>query len=125
MDHPTEEAGAAVALRPPDVDRPLDYRNPWGQRPPGRCRLRVWHPERVALVTELDDNPGPSVTNSAEVIAEEVRAMFDGYTLVEHYDASLSRGHSLAVVHHQPGSVATWSPLPAGLDWLADAVTVG
>ncbi len=116
-------------LRPPDLDQPIEYAcDPYGRRPPGRCRLRVWHEQRVALVTDLsDDHDGMSVTNAAEYIAQVVEGMLgEHYQLVEHYDASLSFPHRLACVHHKPGSpVATWSPLPPHLDWVTAAVVIG
>lgn len=58
----------------------------------GVCRLRVWDvPEvvgHVAVVTELDDNPGPSVTNSAEDIVPLLGVSWPGPLVVfEHYPA--------------------------------------
>lgn len=121
------EDPARVALQPPDADLVVDYPAPWWFAEPGRCRLRIWHAEKVALVTELDGNPGPSITNAAEQVTAAVLDVLDGlpYTIVEHYEASLCLPHRLQVVHYKRGSVATWMPLPPTLDWLIPAVVIG
>lgn len=43
------------------------------------CRLRIWQREResVVVVTELDDNPGTSVTNRAAALAMQVYRAFE------------------------------------------------
>lgn len=76
----------------PNLDRRVSYTPSWGRE--GCCRLRVWHEQEIAVVTELDDNPGPSVTNAIETIADVVQQILDrpigtddGYLLVEHYEA--------------------------------------
>ncbi len=51
------------------------YRSAGGRR--ARCRVRIYLPEDardspVVICSELPNNPGGSVTNSAEVIAAEV-----------------------------------------------------
>ncbi len=43
----------------------------------GRCRIRIFLPEEeqdapVVICSELPNNPGGSITNSAEVIAAEM-----------------------------------------------------
>jgi len=56
------------------------------------CHVRVYrHGGQVVVVLcELPDNPGTSVTNAAEIIADEVWALegrppLDRYIVVEHY----------------------------------------
>lgn len=58
-----------------------------------RTRLRTWlHPLKIAMLSELDDNPGPSVTNAAEDIWSHVEHLLgvdllDGrWSAIEHYD---------------------------------------
>ena len=56
-------------------------------------RLRMYRGPRgtlVALVTELGDNAGPSVTNVAEWIWAQInrRVKPSRFTLVEHYDSN-------------------------------------
>ena len=80
----------------------LDYEGFSGHRPRGLCRMTVWRPAVVAgetttavyagvvVVTELEENPGPSVTNCIEHVAEAVERKLgepvgDGWLLVEHY----------------------------------------
>lgn len=55
------------------------------------CRMRTWPSlnRLLVVVTELKDNPGPSVTNSAAAIFKAVLDKFqidrDDLVLVEHY----------------------------------------
>lgn len=75
----------------------------------GTCRLRIWEAPGtgiVAVVTELDDNPGASITNSAEQIIGALRALYPGYevTVFEHYPAI-------------PGSTLKWRQLDR-IDWV-------
>jgi hypothetical protein len=55
------------------------------------CRLRIWQQERasVVIVTELDDNPGTSVTNRAEALAMQVYRQYELWPpctrWIEHY----------------------------------------
>lgn len=74
-----------------------------------KCRVRVYSPDdaardsHVVIVTELPDNPGSSVTNSAEVIAAEVMARFHlqpPVVFVEHYprDGGIPGGESFDLV---------------------------
>lgn len=66
----------------PDLDRRLTYTmTPSGLT--GICRLRAWHDRNVAVVTELDDNPGPSVTNAIESVADAVESLL-GVRFAEH-----------------------------------------
>jgi hypothetical protein len=73
------------------IDRLYDYPGYHGR--PARCRLRIFAlgPDRplVALVTELRDNPGTSVTNRAEVLAGLVTREYsidpDVMCWIEHY----------------------------------------
>ena len=112
----------------------LEYaRGPYTNR--GRCRLRLYttvagEPTRyLAVATDLgDQNPGPSVTNAAELVAEAVCERFDlspsDVTFVEHYDgrigntASTNRRDGVedydAVVFQtdrRPLAQPTWRPM--------------
>lgn len=64
-----------------------------------RCRLRLYEaPGRppVAVVTELVDNPGLSVTNAAEYVWRALARRLDStrFTLVEHYGPESFAGGS-------------------------------
>ncbi len=71
-----------------------DYIHPTPHR--GRCRVRIFKPDDpeldsyVVILTELDDNPGMSVTNAAEEIAAAVvlaNALPTSRTVwIEHYE---------------------------------------
>jgi hypothetical protein len=58
---------------------------------PAACRLRLYQHEgrTVALLTELNDNPGASVTNCAETVAHLVVREYEldpeRTTFIEHY----------------------------------------
>src|SRR5690348_15423639 len=74
-------------------------------RIPGRCRIRVYGRQGslpLVIATELADNPGPSITNAVEALAEQVwRTLLpharEGFLWVEHYsDASYVRPSALA-----------------------------
>ena len=60
---------------------------------PSSCWLRLYQaPDRtVVIATEVDDNPGPSMTNMAEHLATEVTWTFglslDALVWIEHYPA--------------------------------------
>ncbi|GJG89752.1 hypothetical protein tb265_49330 [Gemmatimonadetes bacterium T265] len=81
------------------VDNPqFDY--PAGVYPrPGRCHVRVFDQgagEAVLLVTDLgDENPGASVTNTAEIIVTAAVRRYGldpaHLTVVEHYDDRWTR----------------------------------
>ena len=68
-----------------------------------RCRLRVWQePGQVPVVlfTELDDNPGTSITNMIEYIAWEAFKLLErpetGMIVIEHYrDRGMVRGKAM------------------------------
>lgn len=62
-----------------------DPRYPMGSQV--RCRLRLYQHggRRVALVSELPDNPGASVTNAAETIASLVSGRWGFEVWIEHY----------------------------------------
>lgn len=78
----------------------ISYRPLWATLH-GRCQIDIWpltisplH-EGLIVVTELPDNPGPSITNSIEIIAEKIEQdllhwPLIAYRLVEHY---WPRGH--------------------------------
>lgn len=63
----------------------------------GRCWLRLYSADRanVAIVTELDSNDGPSVTNAIESIRALVLTLGGRHiplTLIDHYDDRISYG---------------------------------
>lgn len=83
----------------------------------GMCRLRVWKSDdlHVAVVTEIPDNPGVSVTNAAEFILDRLHAAFPGPLVVlEHYhrdgDQSWAQ-ERLARVYQPPGKMVQWQPV--------------
>lgn len=105
----------------PDVDRQLDYVTEWSHQP-ARCRLRAWHDAEVAVVTELADNPGMSITNAIEAVADAVSDALDvdvsdaGYLLVEHYEAGRWRAPTFDAVRFLSGDgrrhrVPQWAPV--------------
>lgn len=127
-----------TAARQSDIDRTIRYTTRFN-RTTGKCRLRAWLDERTFVITELADNPGMSVTNAVEHIAETIEALFSVrctadreatyaplVRLVEHYPPRGQLGISLAVVHFvgrdgkRPDG-PTWGPLPAD-DWLHTAL---
>lgn len=66
-------------------------------RQTGLCRLRVWRTlpgldteaGKLAVVTEIPENPGMSVTNAAEYIIDSLHAVFPGpLVTMEHYHRS-------------------------------------
>lgn len=70
------------------------------------CGLHVFesHGRTVFIATELPENPGTSITNRAEVVAETIEELFGlphvfgdkprntNYTYVEHYPSTKRRG---------------------------------
>lgn len=89
-----------MALR---TDTRLDYP---GHSSTGRCRLRIYDGPNgvpVVMVSELDDNHGPSVTRHAEFIAAIVLERFlperveapEPLLWVEHYPRSVRDNTSL------------------------------
>ncbi len=125
----------------PDLDRRIRYTPRW-QRRDGLARLRVFHGEQVAVVTELDDNPGMSVTNAIEEVGDAVEVLLAvrlaphptlmvpvRWTLVEHYPRSQA---VLSVVtfagRDAEGRLEcpTWRYLqPGELPWLDAAMAEG
>lgn len=67
-----------------------NYRHPT-TRAPARCRLRIYDTDAGAVVvlTEIADNPGISITNTAEELATEITAAYDldpaAAAWIEHY----------------------------------------
>lgn len=121
-------------MKQPSLDERLTYRMRAWMANDGACRLRVWRPERVIVVTELDDNPGMSVTNAAEEVAFALERrlsvdVLDGtYTLVEHYPPRAGHPADFDLVTFAgrgsdgvPYGV-TWRPISPALDWLRFAV---
>jgi len=77
-------------------DGRFEFPNPYTVTgvPRSACRLRVWRepgmPRLFMVATELDDNPGASVTNAAEVLAAAAWGRFQPEVvlppiLIEHY----------------------------------------
>lgn len=83
-------------LPPARDDYILDYQSNCGA--PSRCRIRVYEPQpgpTVIVATELPDNHGGSVTNTAERIhflAWERAGMPVAVVFIEHY-SDRARGH--------------------------------
>ena len=87
----------------------------------GRCRVDIWpltieplH-EGFIIVTELADNPGPSITNSIEAIAEVIEQELlhwplIAYRLVEHYPARgyLPETFDLVELTRAPDQISRW-----------------
>lgn len=130
-----------VAMISPDLDRQVRYTPRW-QRREGVARLRVFHGEHVAVLTELDDNPGMSVTNAVEEAAQVVEDLLGvrfaehptlmvpvTWSLVEHYERSEAR---LSVVTFSGRDAEgrlegpTWRYLqPGEMSWLDAALAEG
>lgn len=87
-----------LELRQPDYDEIFDYESWHGA--PAYCGVKIWTdgpcggaaPTRyIVVMTELDDNPGMSVTNAAEIIATDVLNILlpgvdpEAMTWIEHY----------------------------------------
>jgi hypothetical protein len=95
---------------------------PWHHNRGGVCLLRVWKsasfPGHVAVVTEIPDNPGVSVTNAAEFILDRLHAAFPGPLVVmEHYHRETSFIHELwaqerlARVYREGATMVSWQPV--------------
>jgi hypothetical protein len=88
----------------------------------GFCRLRVWASaevvQHVAVVTEIPDNPGMSVTNAAEFILPALHTAYPGPLVVfEHYHgdpftggAGWKRKERVDRVY-MLGHMAQWQPI--------------
>ncbi len=89
------------------------------------CRVRVYPATTasgglpVVIVTELDSNDGPSVTNTVEQLGAEILSRYvpemDGaepaFVLVEHYpDSGCRRDPLLGAEHFDVVSFAHWHP---------------
>ena len=87
----------------------------------GKCRLRVWQePGQVPVVlfTELEDNPGSSITNAIERIAWEAFKLLErpeaGMIVIEHYrDRGIIRGKPL---YKEEFDLVTFTPTANGFD---------
>lgn len=81
----------------------------------GTCRLRVWESDKydykLAIVTEVDYNPGPSITNCAEKITDKLDKEFGPHVLIENYgnDYDYVRYAFAGTVRH-----AKWSRVYTG-----------
>lgn len=77
----------------------------YGQRKPARCGLRIYlHPQyAVVVASELENNPGMSITNAAELLAEQVCKRFflrpSSLVWVENYPSRVVRGASGKILH--------------------------
>ena len=88
---------------------------------PSQCRLRVWQePGQVPVVlfTELDDNPGTSITNMIEYIAWEAFKLLErpesGMVTIEHYrDRGIVRGKPL---YKEEFDLVTFTQTASGFD---------
>jgi len=100
-------------------------------RTPGWCHVVVGEHDRgnrAVLVGELDDNPGTSVLNATEQIAEAVsRTLLDGNSQFELYEYMTEGLPDLKPTFYridwkgQPGhfSMPTWDPVDSQADfWL-------
>ena len=97
----------------------------------GRCRIRIYLPEEaqdvpVVICSELPNNPGGSVTNSAEVIAAEVIRFHELPTPVvwiEHRPKESTDGEeTFELVVFSSYEVQERAPyLGEGRAWLGDA----
>lgn len=127
----------------PDLDRRITYMTGWN-RAEGIARLRVWHAEQLAVVTELDDNTGPSVTNAIEAVGVAVEALLGvrfaehptlmvpvHWQLAEHYVRSAMGRTTIDLVRFSGRSDegllqgAAWTHLrPSEMAWLWEALEV-
>jgi len=71
---------------------------------PARCHVRVWEGTGrlpVVIATELEDNPGTSITNAAELVASQVWEQLlpharEGFVWIERYPARRDRSGRIA-----------------------------
>lgn len=87
----------ALELRTPNIDEIIEFGGYHNFH--SECGIKIWthgagvgHPLRyIVMMTELLDNPGTSVTNAAEIIAQVVMDRFlfhcdpNAVTWIEHY----------------------------------------
>jgi hypothetical protein len=72
---------------------------------PSQCGLNVFEvgSELLAIVSELTDNKGMSVTNAADRLAEQIRERFGrpglSFSMVEHYPGDREAAERFAYVH--------------------------
>lgn len=68
--------------------RPFEYDGIWPHQK-CRCFLDVYSTKigKICVVTELNDNPGASVTNCIEKIAAKLHSEYGDHVLIEHYGA--------------------------------------
>jgi hypothetical protein len=72
------------------IERGFKYRGLWPNRPAVTDLASIWREDGVLVVvaTEIADNPGASITNTIENLAEAITAKGHGpndFILVEHY----------------------------------------
>lgn len=115
-------------LPPAERDQALEYLE--GHRA-ARCRMRVYRTREdapVVVLTELDDNPGPSITNAAEwahYAACELLGFPWPCTFIEHYPGGDGFEEHTDLVEFRPGpdghpavddgcfgKILGWRPLP-------------
>lgn len=101
------------------LDQTFPYRGYFGCE--SRCRLRVWQEDGkppVVLFTELDENPGTSITNVIEDIAWEAFKLLErpecGIQVIEHYrDRGIVRGKPM---YKEEFDVVTFTQIASGFD---------
>jgi hypothetical protein len=88
-----------------DIER---YAYPGWHGHQSACRLRIWQQEResIVIVTELEGNPGTSITNRVEALAMQVYREFELWPAfthwIEHYPPDASYGETFAEVSFTP-----------------------
>lgn len=118
----------------PTRDRFLDFTPDWG--PAGRCRVRVFDEVRVVVVSELVDNPGPSVRSAMPALAMVLEEMLDvrffgtSWRLVEHHRQETDEDVVLLVTfggYDPDGHLwrTSWQEAPAAMGWVRDALQDG
>ncbi len=82
----------------PDISEEFSYRLP-GQNTDSKCDLRFYRGQdkQIIILTELKDNPGASITNSAEYLYAQLKdfllkkysiELAEDVILIEHYEAN-------------------------------------
>jgi len=119
---------ASLPGRAPDLDRPIRYTTLFGR--PGGCRMRVWHDDRVVVLT-LDERANHDVHLAAEAVERVLDTDLrdpSGYRLIEHYPPTAMRpmildrvqfgwrGRDRGLLH------PLWCPLPDDLTWLRASI---
>lgn len=135
---PERQPGAFAA---PLLDEVIDVdTGGWTSGGPTRCRLRLFAgvhcltPVQIAVVTELAENRGLSITNAAQGLSHALARRLDTlfFVLVKHYAPDSYRasreGHTFDLVQMRKGK-PSWTPLTAQqvltmTGWLPEGVDV-